>query len=56
MGYYSWYQSLVYGKELSRQFDRELLHKVNIAECERLAERWLSEDCMEAIMKFFNKA
>ena len=49
------FQSLVYSKQLSRQFDRELLHKVNDAECERLLERWQSEDCMEAIMKFFNK-
>jgi peroxisomal 3,2-trans-enoyl-CoA isomerase len=48
-------QSLVYSKQLSRQFDTEILHKVNDAECERLLERWQSEDCMEAIMKFFSK-
>ncbi|XP_046457180.1 enoyl-CoA delta isomerase 2-like isoform X2 [Daphnia pulex] len=47
--------SLVYSKQLSRQFDTEILHKVNDAECERLLERWQSEDCMEAIMKFFSK-
>lgn len=45
----------MYSKALSRDVDRELLHKVNAAECERLKERWQSEDCMEAIMKFFNK-
>ena len=46
---------MMYGKELCRQFDRELLHKVNKAECDRLLERWQSPDCMEAIMKFFSK-
>ena len=48
-------QSLVYGKELTRTIDRDLLHKVNQMECDRLLERWQSEDCMEAIMKFFSK-
>lgn len=48
-------KSLVHSKELSRQFDRELLHKVNAAECDRLLERWQSSDCMEAVMKFFSK-
>lgn len=51
----SLFQSLVHSKELSRQFDRELLHKVNAAECDRLLERWQSSDCMEAVMKFFSK-
>ncbi|XP_057374155.1 enoyl-CoA delta isomerase 2-like [Daphnia carinata] len=48
-------KSLVHSKELSRQFDRELLHKVNAAECDRLLERWQSSDCMEAVLKFFSK-
>ena len=48
-------QSLIYGKKLGRQFDHELLHKVNVAECDRLLERWQSEDCMEAVMKFFSR-
>jgi len=48
-------KSLVYGKQLSRQFDHELLHKVNVAECDRLLERWQSQDCMEAVMKFFSR-
>jgi len=48
-------KSLVYGKKLCRQFDHELLHKVNVAECDRLFERWQSEDCMEAVMKFFSR-
>jgi len=46
-------KSLVYSKELSRDIDRAELHKVNDAECDRLVERWTSEDCINAIMKFF---
>ena len=46
---------MIYGKELTRQFDRDLLHRVNKAECDRLLERWQSEDCAEAIMKFFSR-
>ena len=49
------FQSLVYSKELVRGHEREILHKVNDAECERLCERWQSEDCMNAIMKFFTR-
>jgi len=48
-------KSMIYGKELTRQFDRDLLHRVNKAECDRLLERWQSEDCAEAIMKFFSR-
>lgn len=33
--------------------EKDLLHEVNRIECERLEERWTSEDCMNAIMKFF---
>jgi len=49
-------KSLVYSKELIRGPMRETLHKVNKAECDRLVERWQSEDCMAAIMKFFSKS
>ncbi|ODN01204.1 Enoyl-CoA delta isomerase 2, mitochondrial [Orchesella cincta] len=48
-------KSLVYSKDLVRGRERELLHQVNVAECDRLQERWTSEDCMNAIMKFFSK-
>lgn len=45
--------SMIYSKRISRDLERSTLHKVNVAECDRLVERWLSPDCMEAVMKFF---
>lgn len=45
--------SMIYSKKLSRDVERSVLHEVNVAECDRLVERWQSQDCMEAIMKFF---
>lgn len=48
--------SLMYSKQLIRGVQKEKLHAVNIQECERLKERWLSEDCMNAIMNFFQKS
>jgi len=47
-------KSLVFSKELVRGREAALLHEVNLKECERLEERWTSEDCMNAIMKFFS--
>ena len=49
------FQSIIYSKDLVRGRERELLHAVNQAECDRLLERWQSEDCMQAIMKFFSR-
>ncbi|XP_076043853.1 enoyl-CoA delta isomerase 2-like [Oratosquilla oratoria] len=46
---------LIYAKELMRNANREVLHKVNDAECDRLMERWTSEDFFEAMMKFFKR-
>jgi len=48
-------KSLVYAKELVRGRERDLLHEVNVKECDRLQERWVSEDCMNAIQKFFTR-
>lgn len=48
--------SLVFSKQLIRGVQKEKLHAVNIQECERLKERWLSEDCMSAVMNFFQKS
>ncbi|CAH2284224.1 enoyl- delta isomerase 2, mitochondrial isoform X2 [Pelobates cultripes] len=45
--------SLAYSKQLIREIEKEKLHAVNIQECERLKERWLSEECMNAIISFF---
>ncbi|KAG2457992.1 ECI2 isomerase, partial [Polypterus senegalus] len=49
--------SLAYSKQLIREVEKEKLHKVNTQECERLVERWTSDECFNAIMSFFqNKA
>ena len=48
-------QSLQYSKTLNRNAERELLHKVNEAECDLLVERWQSQECINAIMSFFSK-
>ncbi|XP_018122206.1 enoyl-CoA delta isomerase 2 L homeolog isoform X1 [Xenopus laevis] len=45
--------SLAFSKQLIRVNEKEKLHAVNIQECERLKERWLSEECMNAIISFF---
>lgn len=47
------HQSLVTAKQLTRNAERDLLHRVNKEECDRLSKLWLSEDCMNAIAKFF---
>ncbi|KAK6630754.1 hypothetical protein RUM44_002923 [Polyplax serrata] len=44
--------SLKYSKQMIRKFDEACLHEANRQECERLEERWKSEDCMNAIMSF----
>lgn len=48
-------KSLVYSKALTRDMEKDILHKVNDAECDRLVERWTSEDCINAIVNFFNR-
>ncbi|KAF4087804.1 hypothetical protein AMELA_G00075380 [Ameiurus melas] len=45
--------SLALSKQLMRQVEKDKLHAVNDAEVERLVERWLSDECMQAIMSFF---
>ncbi|KAB5587180.1 hypothetical protein PHYPO_G00009950 [Pangasianodon hypophthalmus] len=45
--------SLALSKQLVRQVEKDKLHAVNDAEVERLMERWLSDECMQAIMSFF---
>ncbi|XP_026800633.3 enoyl-CoA delta isomerase 2 [Pangasianodon hypophthalmus] len=45
--------SLALSKQLMRQVEKDKLHAVNDAEVERLMERWLSDECMQAIMSFF---
>ncbi|KAM9416567.1 enoyl-CoA delta isomerase 2 isoform 1-T1 [Salvelinus alpinus] len=45
--------SLALSKQLIRGTEKEHLHTVNDQEVERLVERWLSDECMQAIMSFF---
>jgi len=48
--------SLEAGKRLLRGGRRkEELHRVNREECEVLVERWLSQECMEAVLNFFEE-
>nr|XP_046148297.1 enoyl-CoA delta isomerase 2-like isoform X2 [Oncorhynchus gorbuscha] len=45
--------SLTLSKQLIRGTEKERLHTVNDQEVERLVERWLSDECKQAIMSFF---
>ena len=46
---------MMYSKDLNRSREKEMLIDVNEAECVRLEERWLSEECMNAVMSFLAK-
>ncbi|KAI9555298.1 hypothetical protein GHT06_017813 [Daphnia sinensis] len=48
-------KSLICGKQLCRDIDRELLHKVNAAECAKLAACQNSEETMEAMFRWFTR-
>jgi len=48
-------KSMMYGKALTRNQDKEKLIEVNIQECLRLEERWVSDECLEAVMAFLSK-
>lgn len=45
--------SLALSKQLIRQMEKDTLLAVNDHEVERLVERWVSDECMQAIMSFF---
>ena len=45
----------MYSKALNRSREKEILERVNEEECVRLEERWLSEECMNAVMGFLAK-
>ncbi|KFW05197.1 hypothetical protein N326_02527, partial [Eurypyga helias] len=47
--------SLAVSKQLLRSMEKEKLHAVNSKECEVLKERWLSDECVNAIVSFFQK-
>lgn len=46
------FQSLRLSKQLIRDTFRDMLHDANEKESALLEERWLSEECMQAIMNF----
>ena len=46
-------QSLALSKQLIRAVEKERLYAVNDAEVERLIERWMSDECFNAVMSFF---
>ena len=47
--------SLRTSKQLMREIHRDKLHEINNRECAVLAERWVSDECISAIMKFFQR-
>lgn len=47
-------KSLMYSKMLLRQPIKETLHKANVAECDRLIERFSSDEAIGAVMSFFS--
>ncbi|NWH82265.1 ECI2 isomerase, partial [Piaya cayana] len=47
--------SLAVTKQLLRSMEKEKLHAVNSKECEVLMERWLSEECLNAISTFLTQ-
>lgn len=48
-------ESLRLSKVLMRQSEREKLHAVNAEECRLLQSRWLSDECMNAVMGFLSQ-
>lgn len=48
-------ETMVYAKSLIRANMNAKLHETNKAECARLMERWTSQECMQAIMAFFQR-
>ena len=53
--YDSTFQSMKFSKMLIREAEKDLLHRVNKEECRVLVERWQSNECMTAIMNFFQQ-
>lgn len=45
--------SLALSKQLIRSMEKDRLHTVNDGEVERLVERWMSDECFNAVMSFF---
>lgn len=52
--FYSILQALLANKMLMRKWDKEMLHEVNKAEWKELETRFVSEDFINAILKFMS--
>lgn len=48
-------QSLCKSKQLLRDVHIEQLEDANMVECELLEERWLSDECRNAIIQFMER-
>ena len=49
-------KSMMFSKGLVRTEElREKLHQVNKNECETIIDRWISDECVEALQKFFTR-
>ena len=48
-------QSVLKSKSLIRSTFSDLLEEANAKECELLKERWVSDECMQAIIKFMER-
>ncbi|XP_046850699.1 enoyl-CoA delta isomerase 2-like [Xenia sp. Carnegie-2017] len=48
-------KSLSLSKKLCCSVELEKLHDVNNKECEVLAQKWLSEECAQAVMTFLQR-
>ena len=53
--FFFFFQSLPLPKQLIRDFFSDLLHGANEKEFTLLEERWLSEECMQAVMAFMQR-
>ena len=47
--------SIMESKALMKRWQKEMLHRVNMEECRMLVRRWQSDECMEAVLKFFER-
>jgi peroxisomal 3,2-trans-enoyl-CoA isomerase len=47
--------SLIAAKKLIRKAESEALHRANKSEVEELRSRWGSEECLQAVLNFFQR-
>lgn len=48
-------QTMQFSKQMLRARNRNVFHEINERECDRLAERWTSQECMHAVSQFFQR-